>query len=44
MDIKNVGDGWWGGVIMVVKFFEEFVDGILWVYIDIVGFFYFDKL
>jgi leucyl aminopeptidase len=36
-DIKNVGDGRWGGAITAAKFLEEFVDGKPWVHLDIAG-------
>jgi leucyl aminopeptidase len=36
-DIKNVGDGRWGGAITAAKFLEEFVAGVPWVHIDIAG-------
>jgi leucyl aminopeptidase len=36
-DIKNMGDGRWGGAITAAKFLEEFVDGTPWVHIDIAG-------
>jgi leucyl aminopeptidase len=36
-DIKNVGDGRWGGAITAAKFLEEFVDGLPWVHFDIAG-------
>jgi leucyl aminopeptidase len=36
-DIKNVGDGRWGGAITAAKFLEEFVAGKPWVHIDIAG-------
>jgi len=36
-DIKNIGDGRWGGAITAAKFLERFVDGIPWVHIDIAG-------
>lgn len=36
-DIKNVGDGRWGGAITAAKFLEEFVDETPWVHIDIAG-------
>lgn len=36
-DIKNVGDGRWGGAITAAKLLEEFVDGTPWVHIDIAG-------
>jgi leucyl aminopeptidase len=36
-DIKNVGDGRWGGAITAAKFLEEFVDGTPWAHLDIAG-------
>ena len=36
-DIKNVGDGRWGGAISAAKFLEEFVAGKPWVHLDIAG-------
>lgn len=36
-DIKNVGDGRWGGAITAAKFLERFVHDIPWVHIDIAG-------
>lgn len=36
-DIKNTGDGRWGGAITAAKFLEEFVRDIDWVHIDIAG-------
>ncbi len=36
-DLKNVGDGRWGGAITAAKFLEEFVSGVPWVHIDIAG-------
>jgi leucyl aminopeptidase len=36
-DIKNVGDGRWGGAISAAKFLERFVDGKPWTHIDIAG-------
>lgn len=36
-DIKNVGDGRWGGAITAAKFLEEFVGGAPWVHLDIAG-------
>jgi leucyl aminopeptidase len=36
-DIKNVGDGRWGGAITAAKFLEQFVDGKPWAHIDIAG-------
>jgi leucyl aminopeptidase len=42
-DIKNTGDGRWGGAITAAKFLEEFVDGKPWVHLDIAGPAYFEK-
>jgi len=36
-DIKNVGDGRWGGSITAAKFLEQFVAGKPWTHIDIAG-------
>jgi len=36
-DIKNVGEGRWGGAITAAKFLENFVDATPWVHIDIAG-------
>ncbi len=36
-DIKNVGEGRWGGAITAAKFLEEFVRDIPWAHIDIAG-------
>ncbi len=36
-DIKNVGEGRWGGAITAAKFLEEFVQGKPWVHMDIAG-------
>jgi leucyl aminopeptidase len=36
-DLKNMGDGRWGGAITAAKFLEEFVGGYPWVHIDIAG-------
>lgn len=36
-DIKNMGEGRWGGAITAAKFLEEFVDDSPWVHIDIAG-------
>jgi leucyl aminopeptidase len=36
-DIKNVGDGRWGGSITAAKFLERFVGGIPWTHVDIAG-------
>ncbi len=42
-DIKNVGDGRWGGAITAGKFLEEFVSDFPWVHIDIAGPSFHDK-
>jgi leucyl aminopeptidase len=42
-DIKNVGDGRWGGAITAAKFLEEFVAGVPWVHMDIAGPAYLEK-
>jgi leucyl aminopeptidase len=36
-DIKNVGDGRWGGAITAAKFLEQFVAGRPWAHLDIAG-------
>ena len=36
-DIKNIGDGRWGGAITAAKFLEEFVADTPWTHIDIAG-------
>jgi leucyl aminopeptidase len=36
-DIKNVGDGRWGGAITAAKFLERFVGTTPWTHIDIAG-------
>lgn len=36
-DIKNIGEGRWGGAITAAKFLEEFVEGTAWTHIDIAG-------
>jgi leucyl aminopeptidase len=36
-DIKNVGDGRWGGAITAAKFLERFVGDISWTHVDIAG-------
>jgi leucyl aminopeptidase len=36
-DIKNIGDGRWGGAITAAKFLEEFVRDVPWVHCDIAG-------
>ena len=36
-DIKNVGEGRWGGAITAAKFLENFVGDVPWVHIDIAG-------
>jgi leucyl aminopeptidase len=36
-DIKNVGDGRWGGAITAAKFLERFVHEIPWTHVDIAG-------
>ncbi|MDA7980622.1 MAG: leucyl aminopeptidase, partial [Pirellulales bacterium] len=42
-DIKNIGDGRWGGAITAGKFLEEFVQGKTWTHIDIAGPAFLDK-
>jgi leucyl aminopeptidase len=36
-DIRNTGDGRWGGAIAAAKFLEEFVGGKPWAHLDIAG-------
>lgn len=36
-DIKNVGEGRWGGAITAAKFLERFVGDIPWTHVDIAG-------
>ncbi|MEC9092830.1 MAG: leucyl aminopeptidase [Planctomycetota bacterium] len=36
-DIKNMGNGRWGGAITAAKFLEEFVSDVPWVHVDIAG-------
>ena len=36
-DIKNVGDGRWGGAITAAKFLERFVGNNPWTHVDIAG-------
>ncbi|MFT7643970.1 MAG: leucyl aminopeptidase [Pirellulaceae bacterium] len=36
-DIRNIGEGRWGGAITAAKFLEEFVGDTPWVHIDIAG-------
>ena len=36
-DIKNTGDGRWGGAITAAKLLEEFVADVPWVHMDIAG-------
>ncbi len=36
-DIKNVGEGRWGGAITAAKFLENFVGEVPWVHMDIAG-------
>lgn len=36
-DIKNIGEGRWGGAITAAKFLEHFVADVPWVHIDIAG-------
>ncbi|MCC7085117.1 MAG: leucyl aminopeptidase [Pirellulales bacterium] len=42
-DIKNVGDGRWGGAIAAAKFLEQFVSGKPWTHLDIAGPAFLDK-
>ena len=36
-DIRNVGEGRWGGAITAAKFLEAFVGDVPWVHLDIAG-------
>ena len=36
-DVKNIGEGRWGGAIPAGKFLEEFVEDRSWVHLDIAG-------
>ena len=36
-DIRNIGEGRWGGAITAAKFLENFVRGTPWIHIDIAG-------
>ena len=36
-DIKNMGEGRWGGAITAAKFLQEFVNNVPWVHVDIAG-------
>ncbi len=36
-DIKNIGEGRWGGAITAGKFLEEFVGEASWIHLDIAG-------
>jgi leucyl aminopeptidase len=36
-DIKNVGEGRWGGAITAAKFLQEFVGTTPWAHLDIAG-------
>ena len=42
-DIKNVGEGRWGGAITAAKFLQEFVGEIPWAHLDIAGPAFFDS-
>ena len=42
-DIKNVGEGRWGGAITAAKFLEQFVGQTPWTHIDIAGPSFLDK-
>jgi leucyl aminopeptidase len=42
-DIKNIGEGRWGGAITAAKFLEQFVGGLPWVHLDIAGPAFLDK-
>lgn len=36
-DIKNVGEGRWGGAITAAKLLEQFVGDVPWTHLDIAG-------
>ncbi|MFO0920889.1 MAG: leucyl aminopeptidase [Pirellulales bacterium] len=36
-DLKNMGDGRWGGATIAAKFLEEFVRNVPWLHLDIAG-------
>jgi leucyl aminopeptidase len=36
-DIRNIGEGRWGGAITAAKFLENFVGDTPWVHLDIAG-------
>jgi leucyl aminopeptidase len=42
-DIKNVGEGRWGGAITAAKFLENFVGNTPWCHLDIAGPAFLDK-
>ena len=42
-DIKNVGEGRWGGAITAAKLLEQFVGDTPWTHIDIAGPSFLDK-
>ncbi len=42
-DMKNTGDGRWGGAITAAKLLEQFIDDRPWVHIDIAGPAYLEK-
>ena len=42
-DVKNIGDGRWGGAITAAKFLEEFISDVPWVHLDIAGPAFLDK-
>lgn len=42
-DIKNIGEGRWGGAITAAKLLEEFVADVPWVHLDIAGPSFLDK-
>ena len=42
-DIKNIGEGRWGGAISAAKFLEQFVGSTAWVHLDIAGPAFLDK-
>jgi leucyl aminopeptidase len=42
-DMKNTGDGRWGGAITAAKLLEQFIDDRPWIHIDIAGPAYLEK-
>jgi len=42
-DIKNIGEGRWGGAITAAKFLEQFVGATPWTHVDVAGPAYLEK-